>query len=154
MEMDQHIRFDACPQHGKNCGAAKRSHSLCFVAIFSIGLAASFLAEKMGNATEHRVTAYSSLTFSPASITIYQGDTIRFENGGGPHNVHADDDRFVCSVNCTSDNGPDSTNWSVVVRFDDLGTIGYYCDKHGGTGGGMRGSITVIDRIFVSGFDA
>ncbi|HEY0232147.1 MAG TPA: plastocyanin/azurin family copper-binding protein [Dokdonella sp.] len=104
-------------------------------------------------ASEHVVTAYSNLTFSPPAITIHQGDTIRFENGGGAHNVHADDDRFVCSVNCSTDNGPSSVKWSVVVRFDELGTIGYYCDKHGGTGGGMRGSIVVIDRVFVDGFD-
>jgi len=115
--------------------------------------AAVTLFAQAAGAAQHVVTAYSNLTFSPAAITIQQGDTIRFENGGGAHNVHADDDRFICSVNCTTDNGPSSTKWSVVVRFDELGTIGYYCDKHGGTGGGMRGSITVIDRVFVDGFD-
>lgn len=124
-----------------------------------VGLAATIasallLLEHPAAAAEHVVTAYSNLTFSPAAITIHQGDTIRFENGGGPHNVHADDDRFVCSVNCTTDNAPSSTKWSVVVRFDELGTFGYYCDKHGGTGGGMRGSIVVVDRVFVDGFEA
>ena len=43
--------------------------------------------------------------------------------------------------------------WSVVVRFNQLGTIGYYCDQHGDTTSGMRGAITVIDRVFVDGFD-
>lgn len=109
---------------------------------------------RIANATEYRVTAYSNMTFSPAAITIHPGDTIRFENGGGLHNVHADDDRFVCSVDCASDHAPSSDNWSSVVRFDTPGTIGYYCEEHGGTGGGMRGSVTVIDRLFVDGFDA
>jgi len=39
------------------------------------------------------------------------------------------------------------------VRFNQLGTIGYYCDQHGDTTSGMRGAITVIDRVFVDGFD-
>ena len=125
-----------------------------WLAILALGsLPALALSMASADAAEHVVTAYSNLTFSPASITIHQGDTIRFENGGGAHNIHADDDRFICSVNCTTDNAPSSTQWSVVVRFDELGTIGYYCDKHGGTGGGMRGSVVVIDRVFVDGFD-
>lgn len=99
------------------------------------------------------VSANRDLTFTPASITIYKGDTIRFVNRGGLHNVHADDNRFICSVNCSTNNAPSDLMWSVVVRFNQLGTIGYYCDQHGDTTSGMRGSITVIDRVFVDGFD-
>ena len=105
------------------------------------------------NATVYVVTANPDLTFTPASITIHQGDAIRFVNGGGVHNVHADDNRFICSLNCTTNNAPSDADWSVIVRFNQLGTIGYYCDQHGDTTSGMRGSITVIDRIFVDGFD-
>ena len=99
------------------------------------------------------VTANPDLTYTPASITIHQGDSIRFENAGGVHNVHADDDRFKCSINCSTNNAPSDELWSDVVRFNQLGTIGYYCDQHGDLQGGMRGSITVIDRLFVDGFD-
>jgi plastocyanin len=99
------------------------------------------------------VTANPDMTFTPASITIYQGDAIRFENAGGVHNVHADDNRFICSINCTTNNAPSDANWSVVVRFNQVDTVGYYCDQHGNTTSGMRGSITVIDRVFVDGFD-
>jgi plastocyanin len=67
--------------------------------------------------------------------------------------VHADDNRFICSVNCSTNNAPSDLMWSVVVRFNQLGTIGYYCDQHGDTTSGMRGAITVIDRVFVDGFD-
>ena len=104
-------------------------------------------------ATVYVVTANPDMTFTPADITIYQGDAIRFENAGGLHNVHADDNRFICSINCTTNNAPSELPWSVVVRFTRLGTIGYYCDQHGNTTSGMRGSVTVIDRIFVDGFD-
>lgn len=107
-----------------------------------------------GPAAESLVTANSNQTFVPASITIRQGDTIRFENAGGVHNVHADDDRFVCSIDCESNSTPNGAPWSVVVKFDQPGTVGYYCDKHGGTQGGMRGLITVVvDDVFGNGFD-
>ena len=111
------------------------------------------LGASSAHATVYVVTANPDLTFTPPSITIHQGDAIRFENGGGLHNVHADDNRFICSINCTTNNAPSDELWSVVVRFDRLGTIGYFCDQHGDTMSGMRGSVTVIDRIFVDGFD-
>ena len=104
-------------------------------------------------ATVYVVTANPDMTFTPASITIYQGDAIRFENAGGVHNVHADDNRFICALNCSTSNAPSDLPWSVVVRFNQLGTIGYFCDQHGNTTSGMRGSVTVIDRVFVDGFD-
>jgi plastocyanin len=105
------------------------------------------------HATVYVVTANPDMTFTPPSITIYQGDAIRFENAGGVHNVHADDNRFECSVNCTTNNAPSDEPWSDVVRFTRAGTIGYYCDQHGNTMTGMRGSVTVLDRIFADGFD-
>ncbi len=104
-------------------------------------------------ATVYVVTANPDMTFTPASVTLYQGDAIRFENAGGVHNVHADDDRFECSVNCTTNNAPSDQPWSATVRFTRVGTIGYYCDQHGNTMSGMRGSVTVLDRVFADGFD-
>ena len=115
-------------------------------------LACTALASS-AQATVYVVTANPDMTFTPASITLHQGDAIRFENAGGLHNVHADDNRFICSLNCSTNNAPSELPWSVVVRFNQLGTIGYYCDQHGNTTSGMRGSVTVIDRIFVDGFD-
>ena len=112
------------------------------------------LAAADGAAAEYLVTANSNQTFTPASVTIRQGDTIRFQNTGGVHNVHADDDRFICSIDCKSNNTPNGAPWSVVVSFDQPGAVGYYCDKHGGTQGGMRGVVTVIaDAVFADGFE-
>jgi plastocyanin len=116
-------------------------------------VAALALAAASAQATVYVVTANEDMTFTPADLTIHQGDAIRFENAGGVHNVHADDNRFICSLNCTTMNAPSDEPWSVIVRFDRLGTIGYYCDEHGNTTSGMRGSVTVIDRLFVDGFD-
>ena len=104
-------------------------------------------------ATVYVVTANPDMTFTPASITIYQGDAIRFENAGGVHNVHADDNSFICSINCSTENAPSDQPWSVIVRFNQVRSIGYFCDQHGNLQGGMRGAVTVIDRVFVDGFD-
>ena len=105
------------------------------------------------NARVHVVIAEPDMTFRPAAVTIYQGDSIRFMNYGGVHNVHADNNRFVCSINCTTNNTPSDEPWSVVVRFTTIGTFGYFCDQHGNLTSGMRGSITVVDGLFTDGFD-
>ena len=111
------------------------------------------LAGANANARVHVVIAEPDMTFRPAAVTIYQGDSIRFMNYGGVHNVHADNNRFVCSINCTTNNTPSDEPWSVVVRFTTIGTFGYFCDQHGNLTSGMRGSITVVDGLFTDGFD-
>jgi plastocyanin len=131
---------------------AHRRNNAAFAALASTSLAL-LASGGVANATIYVVTANPDLTFTPASITIYQGDAIRFENAGGVHNVHADDDRFICSINCSTNNAPSDADWSDVVRFNQLGTLGYFCDQHGNLQSGMRGSVTVIDRVFVDGFD-
>ncbi|MFI4968718.1 MAG: plastocyanin/azurin family copper-binding protein [Lysobacterales bacterium] len=113
-----------------------------------------FACAQAAQAAVYVVTANPDMTFTPADITIHQGDSIRFENAGGLHNVHADDGSFECSLDCSLHNTPNSSPWQVSVRFNRLGTLGYYCDQHGNPTGGMRGSITVIDRVFVDGFEA
>jgi plastocyanin len=99
------------------------------------------------------VTANPDMTFTPAHLVIYQYDTVIFTNAGGLHNVHADDDRFICSVNCSTNNAPSTEAWSAPVQFKHLGDFGYYCEAHGDLDGGMRGEIEVIDRVFVDGFE-
>lgn len=99
------------------------------------------------------VTANPDTTFTPAIVTIHQGDSILFVNAGGVHNVHADNNRFICAVNCTTNNAPSPELWSATVRFNQVGTFGYFCDAHGDLTGGMRGTVIVLDRIFVDGFD-
>ena len=99
--------------------------ALACAALVLLGCCAS------ASATVYVVTANPDLTFTPASITLYQGDAIRFENAGGVHNVHADDNSFICSINCSTENAPSDQPWSVIVRFNQIRTIGYYCDQHG-----------------------
>lgn len=106
------------------------------------------------HARTHIVIANPDLTFTPTHLTIYQYDVVNFRNGGGVHNVVADDRRFKCSVNCNTNNTPSALAWSANVQFTRLGTFGYFCEQHGDTMIGMRGSITVLDRVFVDGFEA
>lgn len=100
------------------------------------------------------VSANPDMTFTPASLVIYQNDTVVFSNAGGLHNVHADNNSFICAINCTTNNAPSTQSWSVPVQFRHLGDIGYFCEVHGNLSGGMRGEILVIDRVFVDGFEA
>lgn len=122
--------------------------------IIMASLAMAVSAASLARATVYTVTANADMTFTPAALTIYQGDVVRFVNGGGLHNVHADDGSFICAVDCNLHTAPSATNWQVSRQFNRLGTIGYYCEQHGDTSSGMRGSITVIDHVFVDGFDA
>jgi plastocyanin len=130
---------------GRRSAASLASSALVLFAVFCANPA---------QAAVYVVTANPDMTFTPADITIYQGDSILFENAGGLHNVHADDDSFECSLDCNLHSTPSSEPWRSSRRFNRLGTLGYYCDQHGNLDGGMRGSITVIDRVFVDGFEA
>lgn len=116
-------------------------------------MAAMLLVSAGANATVWIVTANPDATFTPAYLLIYQGDSVKFVNAGGLHNVHADDNRFICSLNCSTNNAPSTAAWEVTVRFDRLGSFGYYCEAHGDLNSGMRGLVEVIDRVFVDGFD-
>jgi plastocyanin len=77
-----------------------------------------------------------ALVFTPDTLTINVGDNVTFVNGGGFHNVSADDGSFTSG-------GPTSGIWSVSVTFTKPGTVGYHCDVHGGPGTGMFGTIQV-----------
>lgn len=105
------------------------------------------------HARTHVVIANPDMTFTPEHLTIHQYDVVNFRNGGGVHNVVADDRRFKCAVNCNTNTTPSAAAWSVIVQFPRLGTIGYFCEQHGDATAGMRGLITVIDRVLVDGFD-
>lgn len=113
--------------------------------MLAVGMLLLFAGSSL--AANHVVTVGgTTLTFTPKSLTINAGDTVTFTNAGGMHNVHSDPGAvtsFLCSVNCTTNNGPSSSAWSTTITFPKAGTIGYYCDAHGSPGAGMFGSITV-----------
>jgi plastocyanin len=89
-------------------------------------------------AANQTVTANPSLTFSPNSIVINQGDTVTWNNAGGLHNVHFDDNSFIMPAS------PSTAAWSVNRTFSTPGMFRYYCQVHGSpNGGGMSGIVWV-----------
>jgi len=95
------------------------------------------------------VGANGQLAFSPEIVTINVGDSVKFTNVGGSHNVKADNNSFRCARGCDDTGGNGSVNgtlWTFTRTFNTAGTIGYFCEAHGGAGGiGMAGSIVVND---------
>jgi plastocyanin len=78
----------------------------------------------------------SGLSFTPSQLTIAVGDTVRWRNQSGFHDVVADDGSFR--------SGPPSAAGFVFERtFTTPGTFGYYCSVHGSPGEGMIGRIVV-----------
>jgi plastocyanin len=77
-----------------------------------------------------------SNSFSPKFPTINVGDTVRWTNLGGSHNVNADDGSF-------RNGNPSTTQWTFDHTFNSAGSFGYHCEAHGNPGTGMFGTITV-----------
>jgi len=109
--------------------------------ILSFPLAAFCLAAfpLAANAATHDV-AVDDNRFTPSSITISVGDTVRWTNapGGNPHDVTEDGGSF---------SNPEGTVPSFVYSrtFNSVDEIRYYCTLHGNRGGvGMSGRVSVI----------
>jgi plastocyanin len=79
----------------------------------------------------------SGTSFVPRDVQVRPGDTVRWTNDGGGHNVHFDDGQFQQPA-------MPSTAWTTVSRtFATAGTYRYVCDAHGAFG--MTGTVTVGD---------
>lgn len=94
------------------------------------------LTTAMATAATHEVRASNGFGFVPNVVTIEPGDTVRWINVEGRHNVKADSGLFGNAL------GP--AGWVYEVTFDEVGDFRYYCDLHGGPGGqGMAGQVVV-----------
>ena len=79
--------------------------------------------------------AIVGIGFSPATVNIQVGDTVRWTNNSGTfHDVKADDSSFGNTA---------GTSWVFTHTFSTPGTFGYFCSIHGFPGGGMAGSVVV-----------
>lgn len=91
------------------------------------------LASANAGAAIHEVTVGDNF-FSPANLTIQQGDTVRWVNaaGGNPHNVTSNTGAWTASVTASS--------FTFEVTFDEPGVFNYLCTIHSAQ---MQGTITV-----------
>jgi plastocyanin len=111
---------------------------------FRLGLTAVVLAvvataAGAAPAAAQTVSAQPSDTFSPSDLTVTQGQSVTFRNGGGTHNVHFDDG----SVDIPA--AANDTAWQFVHPFNVLGDFRYYCEIHGDANGvGMAGIVHVV----------
>ena len=110
--------------------------------------ALAFLAACAGEAAAVTVTVTvgPGQIFTPPSVLIHVGDSVKFRSLGGLHNVKADDNSWRCAFGCDGEGGngnPSNSLWTFTRTFNDAGTIGYYCETHGTTTTGMRGRIVV-----------
>lgn len=83
--------------------------------------------------TTHVITV-SDNSFSPATLTIQAGDTVRWVNaaGGMQHNVTSNSGAFAASTT--------ASGFTFEVTFTQAGSFGYQCTLHSGQ---MSGTITV-----------
>lgn len=114
-------------------------------------LLATFAVGLLGFAGASTAAVFSVVTtpsnsFSPANLVIQVGDTVRFTNNGGLHNVAATSGAtFRCADGCDGDGSggdgtPSADAWSFTIVFNTPGTINYLCEIHAP---GMAGTITV-----------
>lgn len=102
--------------------------------------------------------AVTSNLYTPPTVTILAGDSVRFTNHGGQHNAQADDLSWRCADGC-DDSGGDGDDsgaaWTFERFFNTPGTFRYHCVVHGGVNGlGMSGIITVLPlTIFADDFE-
>lgn len=79
-------------------------------------------------------------SFSPSNVTINLGDTVRWTNTSGSHNVNGTTITF--SGNPESFGNSISGNFTYEHKFLTAGTYNYRCDVHFSMG--MTGTITVL----------
>ena len=104
--------------------------------------AACLAAAAAASAATFQVTVTSTPdgAFLPRTVTIRVGDTVRWTNVDGLHNVVADDGTWTSGP-------PAVAPWTFSRTFTTAGTFGYYCNLHGSPGVGMFGTVVVLDSI-------
>jgi plastocyanin len=107
----------------------------------ALGLLAVALAAPLAAQTMH-VVNISGTTFSPAILNIEAGDTVKWMNNEGLHNVNGTAASYPGNPEGFG-NDVAPAPWVYMHTFDTPGTYNYHCDVHGAPGVGMRGRINV-----------
>jgi PKD repeat protein len=103
-------------------------------------LALCLCLPRMVGAETHNVSI-SGLRFSPNDLTIVVGDTVRWTNGGGTHDVSADDGSWGSTT---------GSNWVYERTFNTVAEVLYYCSVHSQPGrnidNSMNGRVNVVEQ--------
>ena len=110
------------------------------LSVFLLFLQGNLVLEQAQETETHVVTVDSTnLRFTPSTLTINEGDTLRFVWGGQalPHNSVEENGVF--------DSGDPERNvdYGHVFGYDSAGTYSFFCEPHEAVG--MTGSVTVVD---------
>jgi plastocyanin len=79
-------------------------------------------------------------SFTPKDITVNIGQTVRWSNKGGFHNVNGTQAVFPLNVESFGNGPASSEQWDYDFTFTKAGKYDYQCDPHSP---GMRGTVTV-----------
>lgn len=112
---------------------------LCFALLLCL-LQGNLGLETEQETETHVVTVDSTnLRFTPSTLTINEGDTLRFVWGGQalPHNSVEDNGVF------DSGDPERAVDYGHVFDYDSAGTYSFFCEPHEAVG--MTGSVTVLD---------
>lgn len=90
-------------------------------------------------AANFTVSANPNNTFTPAQLSITEGDSVTFTNAGGAHNVHFEEDVDAAFP-------PQQDAWSFTRTFSTIGTYRYFDDAHGGRGGLDMAGVIVVNQ--------
>lgn len=108
------------------------------IRLVGIGALVALVTPAPALAANQTVTTTPANTFSAKHVGVNVGEMVTWNNGGGVHNVHFDDNSFDMPAS------PSGAAWSVQRTFNTPGTYRYYCELHGGpNGAGMSGTVAV-----------
>lgn len=93
------------------------------------------------------IVEVSSNMFTPKDITIDVGQTIRWENRGGGHNVNGSLATFPDNPEGFFSGAPSTDAWTFDFTFTQPGLYNYRCDPHFSLG--MTGTVTVVEDVVV-----
>ncbi|MBS2211396.1 T9SS type A sorting domain-containing protein [Carboxylicivirga mesophila] len=114
--------------------------------IWAVAIITVLFLVNAGAQTNWDVTV-TNFSFTPASLTIDQGDVVTWNNTLGTHNVNGTTATF--SNNPASfGNSLQNAPWQYSFTFDIAGEYSYQCDQHPGS---MQGTITVNTATSITG---
>lgn len=90
------------------------------------------------------IVLVSNFAFTPKDITIFVGETVRWTNTAGTHNVNGSKDIFPANPVGFSSGSPSSDLWNFDFTFTTSGVYQYQCDPHAAMN--MKGTVTVNEN--------